>query len=55
MTDIFISYAREDEGRIKEFVSALEQQGWSAIQYNNNNGVRSCNHAFAFAFTAWLG
>jgi hypothetical protein len=31
MTDIFISYAREDEGRVKELVSALEQQGWSAI------------------------
>lgn len=31
MTDIFINYAREDEGRVKEFVSALEQQGWSAI------------------------
>ena len=29
MTDIFISYAREDQGRIEELVSALEQQGWS--------------------------
>lgn len=29
MADIFISYAREDQGRIEELVSALEQQGWS--------------------------
>jgi hypothetical protein len=29
VADIFISYAREDQGRIGELVSALEQQGWS--------------------------
>ena len=29
MADIFISYAREDETRIKELVRALEEQGWS--------------------------
>jgi hypothetical protein len=31
MTDIFMSYAREDEGRVKGLVSALEQQGWSVF------------------------
>lgn len=31
MADIFISYGREDEDRIKGFVSALEQQGWSVF------------------------
>lgn len=31
MADIFISYAREDQGRIEELVSALEQQGWSVF------------------------
>ena len=29
MTDIFISYAREDEMRIQELVHAFEQQSWS--------------------------
>jgi hypothetical protein len=31
MTDIFISYAREDEARIMGFVAALEGQGWSVF------------------------
>ena len=29
IADIFISYAREDETRIRELVHALEEQGWS--------------------------
>jgi len=29
MTDIFISYAREDEARIRELVHALEEKRWS--------------------------
>ena len=29
MADIFISYAREDETRIRRLVDALEEQGWS--------------------------
>ena len=29
MADIFISYAREDETRIRDLVRALEEQGWS--------------------------
>jgi formylglycine-generating enzyme required for sulfatase activity len=29
MADIFISYAREDETRIRELVRALEEQGWT--------------------------
>ena len=28
MTDIFFSYAHEDETRIREFVRALEEKGW---------------------------
>jgi len=31
MADIFISYAREDETRVKQLVSALEGQGWSVF------------------------
>jgi len=31
MIDIFISYTREDEARVKDLVSALEQQGWSVF------------------------
>jgi len=31
MTDVFISYAREDGGRVTELVSALERQGWSVF------------------------
>jgi TIR domain len=31
VADIFLSYAREDQGRIEELVSALEQQGWSVF------------------------
>ena len=29
MADIFISYAREDETRVRELVRALEKHGWS--------------------------
>jgi hypothetical protein len=29
MADIFLSYAHEDEGRIRDLVHALEQHGWS--------------------------
>ena len=29
--DIFVSYAREDEERIRRLVSALEQRGWSVF------------------------
>jgi hypothetical protein len=29
MADIFISYARENQARIRDFVSALEKQGWA--------------------------
>jgi len=31
MADIFLSYAREDEERIKILVSALEEEGWSVF------------------------
>ena len=31
MTDIFISYAHEDEMRIQEIVHALEEKGWSTF------------------------
>jgi hypothetical protein len=31
MTEIFISYAREDEDRVKDLGSTLEQQGWSVF------------------------
>ena len=31
MTDIFLSYAHEDEARIKGIVAALEEQGWSVF------------------------
>lgn len=31
MADIFISYAREDEERVRNLVGALEQQGWSVF------------------------
>ena len=31
MTDIFLSYAREDESRITNLVSALEAHGWSVF------------------------
>lgn len=31
MADIFMSYAREDEARIKALVAALEAQGWSVF------------------------
>src|SRR5215471_16855523 len=31
MADLFISYAREDEARIRPFAYALEQQGWSVF------------------------
>jgi len=31
MIDIFVSYAREDEGRVKNLVAALERQGWSVF------------------------
>jgi hypothetical protein len=31
MADIFISYAREDQARIRGLVSALEEQGWSVF------------------------
>lgn len=31
MADIFISYAREDEERVKPIVAALEQKGWSVF------------------------
>lgn len=31
MSDIFVSYAREDDARIRPLVSALEQRGWSVF------------------------
>ena len=31
MSDIFVTYAREDEDRVRELVSVLEQQGWSVF------------------------
>lgn len=31
MTDVFISYAREDEARVRDIVRALEQQNWSVF------------------------
>ena len=31
MSDIFISYAREDKGRIRLLVEALERLGWSVF------------------------
>jgi len=31
MADIFISYAHEDESRVKELVSAFEKHGWSVF------------------------
>lgn len=31
MADLFISYAHEDEARVKPLVSAFEQQGWSVF------------------------
>jgi hypothetical protein len=31
MTDIFISYAREDEARIRPLVEAFEEQGWDVF------------------------
>jgi hypothetical protein len=31
MTDLFISYAREDEPRVRPLASALEQKGWSVF------------------------
>ena len=31
MADIFMSYAREDQARIRDLVSALEGQGWSVF------------------------
>ena len=31
MSDIFISYAREDESRVKPLVSAFESEGWSVF------------------------
>jgi hypothetical protein len=34
MTDIFISYAREDELRVSPLASALEQKGWSVFWDN---------------------
>ncbi|TAN83988.1 MAG: toll/interleukin-1 receptor domain-containing protein [Gallionella sp.] len=31
VTDIFISYAREDEARVEPLVHVLENQGWSVF------------------------
>lgn len=31
MVDIFVSYAREDEDRVRELVSVFEHQGWSVF------------------------
>ncbi len=35
MADIFISYAREDQERVKPIVDALEKQGWSVFWDRN--------------------
>ena len=31
MTDIFISYANEDQSRVEQLANALEDQGWSVF------------------------
>ena len=31
MSDIFISYAREDRPRVEHLAEALEQRGWSVV------------------------
>jgi TIR domain len=35
MADLFVSYAREDQGRVSALVSLLEGEGWSVFGDRN--------------------